>query len=94
MARRNRIRRKLTLSVTEAVRGDPNETWTPGARFAQGWAIFGNRIGLAEGIERCAADPIQIAGYLAAKAAWDAHHYATNWMEFASDEAIPDEVSP
>lgn len=77
MAHRSRIRRKLTLSVSERKPENPNETWTPGQRFATGW----QRWLIDGGLERCYGDPIQIAGYLAAKAAWDAHHHAVNWME-------------
>lgn len=77
MARRERIRRKLTLTVSEARQSDA--VTGPGERFAEGWQIWSVQ-GLA-GTASCGSDPIMIAGYLAAKSAWDAHHHAMNWME-------------
>lgn len=76
MAARQRIRRKLTLNVSEPRTHDINDPVNPGVRFATGWQLQRGIDGLAE----CAGDPIKIAGYLAAQAAWDAHHYATNWI--------------
>lgn len=74
-----RIRRKLTLTVSEprpAIAGDDN---TPGLRFAEGWQVYSIH-GLG-GAKHCGNDPIKLAGYLAAEAARNAHHYATNWIE-------------
>jgi hypothetical protein len=81
MGRPNRIRRKLTLSVSERRPDNPNETWTPGLRFATGWGLFFSAGSIHGDVDRCNGDPIQIAGFLAAKAAWDAHHHAVNWLE-------------
>jgi hypothetical protein len=83
MGRPKRIRRRLSLPVSEPQPANPHETWTPGARFATGWGRFvnGGALHAAEAIKECRDDPIQIAGFLAAHAAWDAHYYAVNWME-------------
>jgi hypothetical protein len=77
MARRLRIRRRLTLTVSEP--RQPEGISGPGERFAEGWQIW-SVLGLA-GTSSCGRDPLVLAGYLAAKAAADAHHHAMNWME-------------
>ena len=81
MGRPKRIRRRLTLHVSERQPDNPNETWTPGQRFAHGWGKFLRGSSGPDELAECHGDPIQIAGYLAAKAAWDAHHYAVNWID-------------
>jgi len=80
MGRPKRIRRMLCLEV-----GESNlwpETYTPGLRFAEGWRAF--RINGHLTMPDFAGDQIKIAGFLAAKAAWDAHHHAVNWIELES----------
>jgi hypothetical protein len=69
MGRPRRIRRRLTLHVSERQPENPNETWTPGQRFATGW----QRRMTAATVEACNGDPVQIAGFLAANDAWQAH---------------------
>lgn len=81
MGRPKRIRRKLCLDVSEANLWP--ETYTPSLRFAEGWQSFRvNRV--APAMPDLGGDPIKIAGFFAAKAAWDAHHYAVNWIEMQS----------
>jgi hypothetical protein len=80
MGRPKRIRRTLAIQVSEPQVEHGDWTATPGQRFATGWALFLSTRSVAGEIDRCNGDPIQIAGFLAAKAAWDAHHHAINWM--------------
>lgn len=82
MGRPKRIRRRLTLNVTERPPANPDDRWTPGARFAHGWSrYFFSQLAHHEAVKEFGGDAIQLAGYLAAKAAWDAHFHAVNWME-------------
>lgn len=85
MPRPNRVRRTLAIRVTETRVAEHLNENSPGQRFAAGWqsyCVHGQftEEGMASA---CRGDPIQVAGFLAAKAAWDAHHYAVNWIEIA-----------
>lgn len=81
MPRRNRIRRKLTLSVSEPQTGNPLDVTAPGHRFATGWQLCATGHGTAG----CGGDPVTLAGYLAYEAAWNAHHHAVNWLDLKAD---------
>lgn len=81
MPQSKRIRRRLTLQVSEARPANLDERWTRGVRFAHGWSRYFSAVPAYESVQAFEGDPIQLAGYLAAKAAWDAHHHAVNWME-------------
>lgn len=83
MGARKRIRRTLALQVSERRPDADGDDNTPGFRFAQGWQNFRIHSFASEGVAACQGDPIAIAGYLAAQAAWNAHHHAVNWIEVA-----------
>ncbi len=84
MGASKRIRRKLTLNVSEPRPANPLDDNTPGLRFAEGWGIWTIHGTFDGGPARCGNDPIKVAGFLAAQAAYNAHHYATNWIEVRS----------
>ena len=85
MPRPQSTRRTLALRVRERHASGTIAVDSPGQRFANGWALFGSHGQFGEGglAAICGSDPITTAGFLAAKAAWDAHHYAVNWIEVA-----------
>ena len=80
MGRSKRIRRTLAIRVSEPLVTGSGWTETPGQRFATGWALFQRSSAVMGDVSECRGDAVAIAGFLAAKAAWDAHHHAVNWL--------------
>lgn len=73
MAPPSHIRRTLAIVVREPIPQEGAE-FTPGRRFAEGWAAF---LSLRSAGEAGAAhDTVMAAGFAAAKAAWEAHQDA------------------
>jgi hypothetical protein len=72
-----RVHRTLSLRVGEYKPvAAPHSYPTPGDRFATGWGLF-VRFRQLKG----QTDPVIVAGFLAARAAWDAYFNAVNTME-------------